>query len=248
MPRALHSCAVYISSGVSSIATRAAARAIAAPQVAVVDTFTDPAYARSSVKLVAEGAHLVAAARAVVEEAMSLVDLSQEPHPAPHPRCGAVDMVSFMPLSELSDSATAEGLRECDSLAWELASSIAELECPVLLYGPRAGRSLLEARRATTFFSSVKADACREVSLTLPPDVGPSTISQRRGVCVIGAQPYVTNFNIQVEHASLDDCRLAAKALRSHLAIQVRTGCRVSRAVGSHIGSHRGARRPSVSN
>ena len=51
--------------------------------MAVVDTFTDAAYARSSVKLVAEGGHLVAAAREVVEEALSLVDLSQEPHPAP---------------------------------------------------------------------------------------------------------------------------------------------------------------------
>ena len=129
---------------------------------------------------------------------MALIDLSQEPHPAPHPRCGAVDMVSFMPLSEQMESASAEGLRECDSLAWELASSLADLGCPILLYGPRSGRSLLEARKSTSFFSSVKADASRDVSLTIPPDLGPSTISQSRGVCVVGAQPYVTNFNMQV--------------------------------------------------
>ena len=85
----LYTCAVYIS-GVHA-ASRAAARATRVKQVAVVDTFIDPSYARSSVKLVAEGGPLVVAARDVVEEALSLVDLTQEPHPAPHPRCGAVD-------------------------------------------------------------------------------------------------------------------------------------------------------------
>ena len=145
MPR-MYACAVYISSGVASVATRAAQQATRVPRVAVVDTFTDVAYARSSVKLVAEGGQLVTAARAVIEEALSLVDLSNEPHPAPHPRCGAVDMVAFMPLSESSASASVEGLHECDALAWQLAHSMAELRCPLLLYGTRAGRSLLEVR------------------------------------------------------------------------------------------------------
>ena len=127
-----------------------------------------------------------------------------------------------MPLSEQSASASVEGLRECDSLAWELAARLAEMDCSILLYGPRAGRSLLDARRGTSFFSSVKREADREVRLTLPPDLGPASISQRRGVCIVGAQPYVTNFNIQVQHASLEECRVAAKALRTQMAIQER--------------------------
>ena len=35
---------------------------------------------------------------------------------------------------------------------------------------------------------------------------------KRRGVCVVGAQPYVTNFNIQVEGASLEDEATASMA------------------------------------
>ena len=113
---ALYSCAIYVSSGVASIASRVAAVASAASpsRIAVVDTFTDTAYARSSVKLVAEPSALLQAARAAVAEALELVDvreaphprshrvrvhtahdwspsacsqLSTQPHPAPHPRC-----------------------------------------------------------------------------------------------------------------------------------------------------------------
>ena len=88
MPPPRYSCAVYISTGLSSIAARAAAAAAAIPAVAVVDTFTDVQYARSSVKLVAEPEHCCLATRAAAV-ALKEVDLSQQPHPAPHPRQGA---------------------------------------------------------------------------------------------------------------------------------------------------------------
>ena len=50
------------------------------PRVAIVDTFTDIAYARSSVKLVAEPEALVQAAEAAAAAALELVDLSQARH------------------------------------------------------------------------------------------------------------------------------------------------------------------------
>ena len=89
--RPLYSCAVYVSSGLQSVASLCAAAAARVPRVAVVDVFSDPAYARSSVKLVAEAGPLVKAAEAAAVEALSLVDLSKEVHPAPHPRQGSVD-------------------------------------------------------------------------------------------------------------------------------------------------------------
>ena len=60
----LHSCAVYFSSSLSSVAARVAAAAATIPHIAVVDTFTDQAYARSSVKLVGASSSLVRAAEA----------------------------------------------------------------------------------------------------------------------------------------------------------------------------------------
>ena len=108
----LLACAVYVSSSAAELVSKIAARASAVARVAIVDTFVDASYARSSVKIVGEPEPLLEAARHATAEALDLVDLSLEPHPAPHPRQGAVDMVAFMPLSDARAS----------SLALELAS------------------------------------------------------------------------------------------------------------------------------
>jgi len=219
----LYSCAVYISSGLASVATRAASAAARTRDCAVVDTFCDVAYARSSVKLVGAARPLLEAARAAATEALSLVDLSQEPHPAPHPRQGAVDMVAFMPLSELRCEAIGAELASCDALAWEFGESLGAQGVPVLMFGGRARRSLLEARRGTSFLASIKQEMPRESTASLPFDFGPPLpVPQRTGVGVVGSMPYVTNFNIQVGGgASLADCRAAAARIRSEFGVQV---------------------------
>lgn len=257
MASARYSCAVYISSGLASIANRVAAAAAGVPRVAVVDTFTDEAYARSSVKLVSDSESLLLGVEAAAAMALKAVDLSEQPHPAPHPRQGAVDMISFMPLSEKSADSIRAELDVCDELAWRLGSRIGALGCPVLMYGSRAGRSLLETRRGTSFFASTKASAAREATAELPLDffcaqsdsgdgsdghnsegkspvggVGVVTnLPQRTGVAIIGTQPYVTNFNIQIVNASLEECRAAAAAVRSRFGVQVMA---LPHAGGSH--------------
>ena len=85
----LLACAVYISSSAAELVSKIAARASSVARVAIVDTFVDASYARSSVKIVGEPEPLLEAARHATAEALDLVDLSLEPHPAPHPRPGA---------------------------------------------------------------------------------------------------------------------------------------------------------------
>jgi len=92
---------------------------------------------------------------------------------------------------------------------------------PVLLYGDRAGRTVLEARRGTSFFRSVCAAASRDVELRLPPSFGPAAVPQRSGVAIVGSQTYVTNFNLQVEGARLDACKRAADSVRAEFGVQV---------------------------
>ena len=147
--------------------------------------------------------------------------LRLEPHPAPHPRVGAVDMVAFMPLSDASATDLAGQLESCDELATSLGKNLGERGLPVLLYGPRANRTLLEARRGTSFFRSVKAAEPRDVSLRLPPCFGPKAVLQRSGLAIVGAMTYVTNFNLRVEGATLDECRRAAGAVRAEFGVQV---------------------------
>ena len=150
-------------------------------------------------------------------------------------------MVSFMPLSELSAVAIDAELAQCDALAWQLGERLgAAHRCPVLLYGPRSGRTLLETRRGTSFFRSTKASSAREATTALQPDFGPGAregaslgasgaaggsefleLPQSCGVTIVGVQPYVTNFNICVANASLEACREVASALRSSMGVQV---------------------------
>ncbi len=95
--RELLSCAVYVSSGARGLLASLAARASNVPRVAVVDTFADESYARSSLRICGEPRPLLEAARAVTAEVLERLDLTTAPTPAPHPRCGAVDMVAFCP-------------------------------------------------------------------------------------------------------------------------------------------------------
>jgi len=173
------------------------------------------------VKIVGEPEPLLEAARHATAEALDLVDLSLEPHPAPHPRQGAVDMVAFMPLSDARASSLALELASCDELATSLGRNLGEKGVPVLLYGDRAGRTVLEARRGTSFFRSVRAAASRDVELRLPPSFGPAAVPQRSGVAIVGSQTYVTNFNLQVEGARLNACKRAADSVRAEFGVQV---------------------------
>ena len=108
----------------------------------------------------------------------------------------------------------------CDDLAWELAPSLASSGFFPLMFGQRAKRSLLETRRCTSFFSSVKGSG--PVVSTLPSDFGGGAVRQTAGVSIVGSQPYVTNFNMQLSRVSLELCSQAATRLRRDFGVQVR--------------------------
>ena len=182
MQRELLSAAVYISSGAASVATQAArAAARATTRACVVDTFADPAYARSSVKIVGPKDDLLEATLAAARDALGRVDLREEPAPAPHPRQGAVDMVSFMPLTEKRDD---DLLEACDALAWRFGEAFDGV--PILMYGPRKQRSLVETRRGTSFFASTKDAGPPSCALT--PDFEPADVTAEKGAAIVGAQ------------------------------------------------------------
>mmetsp|Transcript_2334 Transcript_2334/g.7205 ORF Transcript_2334/g.7205 Transcript_2334/m.7205 type:complete len:334 (-) Transcript_2334:16-1017(-) len=219
--KGLLSAAVYLSTGRQTLAASVArAASAAASRAAVVDTFTDTAYSRASVKLVGSADDLLQAAEAAATEALRVLDLAEQPQPAPHPRQGAVDMISFMPLSERKHGDIAEELSACDALAWRLGEALGRRGVPVLMYGARAGRTLVETRKGTTFFQSVKEAV--PAAATLPPDFGPGGAPPPKwGVAIVGSQSYVTNYNVAVANASLEDGRAAAAAVRSAFGVQV---------------------------
>jgi hypothetical protein len=113
----------------------------------------------------------------------------------------------------------------CDDMAWELAPALASSGFFPLMFGQRANRSLLETRRCTSFFSSVKGSG--PVVSTIPSDFGSGAVRQTAGVSIVGSQPYVTNFNMQLSRVSLEVCSQAVMRLRRDFGVQVRD-CRTS--------------------
>lgn len=80
---------------------------------------------------------------------------------------------------------------------------------PTFLYGAAhsQGRPLDAVRRALGYFRSNKqgkwVGAAPELGVSLLPDYGPSKASPRSGVVVVGATPWVTNYNVPIACTNL---------------------------------------------
>lgn len=128
---------------------------------------------------------------------MALHHMDLRLHSGSHPRVGVLDHMCFHPLAAASLPAVA-------SLARSLATDIgSHLSVPTYLYGAAhpESRSLDAIRRALGYFSSdgrgqwVGAPTSQ---LQLSPDFGPAIASPKSGVVVLGACPWIVNYNIPV--------------------------------------------------
>jgi glutamate formiminotransferase len=159
------------------------------------DMHSDEFHNRSVYTLINNPIALVDSVHALIATCYERIDLST--HQGVHPRFGVVDVVPFVAL-EVNEAEQAVTLRD-DLARW----LVDRYEVPVFLYGPLADhsiRSLPEVRR--------------NAFLTLMPDMGPVTASSERGCVAVGARPILVAWNLWLDHVSLDDAQMIAKALR----------------------------------
>ena len=98
----------------------------ATPGVRWLDSSSDGSHNRSVVTFAGDGIALKQAVLALFDRAVALIDLRT--HSGVHPRLGAVDVVPFVPLNDVS-------MDDCVALARETASEIADrFAIPVFLY------------------------------------------------------------------------------------------------------------------
>lgn len=191
---------------------------VAASEGALVDLHTDRAHHRSVFTLAGRPADVEAAARALAERAVALLDLTV--HEGAHPRLGTLDVVPFVPLGPGGapgpPPAAAVGARERFA-TWASGA----LGLPVFLYGPLPGgasRTLPEIRR----------NAFRG----LEPDLGPRTPHPRAGAVAVGARGVLVAWNMWTTGADLPLARSVAASLRSEavrsLAFDLPSGVQVS--------------------
>ncbi|MEJ2041244.1 MAG: glutamate formimidoyltransferase [Desulfosarcinaceae bacterium] len=157
--------------------------------VKLLDVQTDPDHNRMVVTVLG---HPQAVKKAVLEamaEAVKLIDMTR--HKGQHPRMGAVDVVPFIPIKDMT-------MEDAVVLARELAAEAGDaLSLPIFLYEKAASaphRANLAAVRKGQFEGMAE-------KLTDPqwkPDFGPARMHPTAGVTAVGARPPLVAFNVNL--------------------------------------------------
>jgi glutamate formiminotransferase/formiminotetrahydrofolate cyclodeaminase len=174
--------------------------------VAVLDTHADADHNRSVVTFVGEPRGVVEAALRAARVAVELIDLRQ--HVGQHPRVGALDVLPFVPVRNVT-------LEECIELAHEAGERIwNELRVPVYFYesaARRAERVNLEDVRRRGF------EQLREeigVLAERAPDVGEARVHESAGATIVGARSFLIAYNINLNTTDRQIARRIAAAVR----------------------------------
>jgi glutamate formiminotransferase/formiminotetrahydrofolate cyclodeaminase len=152
------------------------------------------------------------AAFRLVQKGVDLIDMTT--HRGAHPRIGAVDVVPFIPVANVT-------MDECVDLAKRLAERVGrELDVPVYLYEAAASaeyrRNLADIREG-----EYEGHAKKILDPRWKPDFGPATFVPRTGAVVIGARKFLVAYNVNLN--TLD------KRLANRVAFDVRERGRMKR-------------------
>ena len=152
------------------------------------------------------------AAFRLVKKGIELIDMTT--HRGAHPRIGAVDVVPFIPVANVT-------MDECVELARKLGERVGrELNVPVYLYESAAGtperRNLADIREG-----EYEGHAKKILDPKWKPDFGPQQFVARSGATVIGARKFLVAYNVNIN--TLD------KRLANRVAFDVRERGRMKR-------------------
>lgn len=171
----------------------------------LLDASSDASHNRSVITIAGEAGPLREAVLTLFEEAVRHIDLRQ--HAGEHPRLGAVDVVPFIPIEDVT-------MQACVDLARATGAAVAEGHgMPVYLYEEAASsparRNLEDIRRGE--FEGL-AEKMRAVEWA--PDYGPAAPHASAGASVIGARMPLIAFNINLATDRLDVAKKIASAVR----------------------------------
>ena len=146
---------------------------------------------------------------ALVEAALvARNEINLEEHQGAHPRMGAVDVIPFVPLRNIT-------MDECVNLARDFGRRYHDQTgIPVYFYEEaalRPERKRLEIVRKGQF-EALKIEAGAEERR---PDVGPAAVHPTAGATVIGARKFLIAFNVNLNTSNLNVAREIARAVRN---------------------------------
>jgi glutamate formiminotransferase len=172
----------------------------------LLDATFDTYYNRLVVSFVGNRRSVLEAASNAAAKATELIDMRE--HKGQHPRIGAVDIVPFIPIRDVS-------MEGCIDLARKFGKAFAE-KCgvPVYLYG--VASSKLE-RGDLDWIREGDYEKLAEniVKPERRPDYGPAEFNAKSGATVTGARKVMAGFNVNLGTADLNIAKKIAKAIHA---------------------------------
>lgn len=176
--------------------------------VKLLDYSSDEDHNRSVVTIVGEPEALKAVIVEAIGKAIELIDLTK--HEGQHPRMGAVDVIPFIPIKNVT-------VDEADKLAKEVAKEASEkFGLPFFLYEKSATATHRE-NLANIRKGQFEGMAEKMKDDMWKPDFGPNTIHPTAGVTAIGSRMPLVAYNINLSTNNLDIATKIAKQVR-HLS------------------------------
>lgn len=173
--------------------------------VKLLDYSSDADHNRTVVTLVGEPTAVENAIINMAEKVYGLIDMSV--HHGGHPRMGALDVVPFVPISDVS-------MDECVEIANRVGKVIGErFSIPVYLYEKAASaphrENLATVRKGQYegFFEKIKEENWK-------PDYGPSEVNVKGGCVAISARQPLVAFNVNLGTDNLEIADKIAKTIR----------------------------------
>jgi glutamate formiminotransferase len=224
--RALLAVVPNFSEGRRTDVIEAIVSALSVPGARLVYRQTDPDHNRLDTTVLGDVDAVRRSAMAGAAKAVELIDMRE--HRGSHPRMGAVDVIPFMPVRDVS-------MDEVVELARAFAAELAEtLDVPVYLYDRAAlspeRASLAEVRRGE--YEGLRDAVARGERL---PDFGPHAIG-RAGAVAVGARTPLVAFNVYLDGDDEAAAKEIAKTIRESSG-----GLSAVRAIGFAVPERGGA-------
>ncbi len=207
MFRRIVECVPNFSEGRDPEVLREIANAIrAVPGILLLGEEQDPDHHRAVITFVGDPDAVLEAAVRAAGVAKDRIDLNR--HQGAHPRIGALDVLPFIPVQNVT-------LADCAQLARRAAQQIWE-RCgiPCYLYEAAAlredRRNLADIRRGN--FEGLSRDvAANEVRR---PDVGGPLLHPSAGAVAVGARKFLIAWNVQLRTSNLNEAKEIATLVR----------------------------------
>ena len=171
----------------------------------LLDYSSDASHNRSVFTLVGDVAGIKDCVVALAKYAAANIDMTK--HKGEHPRMGAVDVIPFVPVKNVT-------MDECIAISKEVAERIGtEAAIPVFLYEESCSK---EARRnlANVRKGQFEGMAEKMVKDAWAPDFGPRMPHATAGVVAVGARMPLIAFNVNLSTSDITIANNIAKIVR----------------------------------